>query len=95
LDHLIALDYVDTPLIKAAGSFIPTQTIYECGGYWINNEGRLQAADALIAGGEPIEITSAGDHPPRIFEKRIPGSGPLPAWQVMLALAGENDECAD
>ncbi|MGD9308950.1 MAG: NADH-quinone oxidoreductase subunit NuoG, partial [Desulfosarcina sp.] len=94
LDHLIVLDYVDTPLIKAAGSFIPTQTIYECGGSWINNEGRLQAADALIAGGEPIEITSAGDHPPRIFEKRIPGSGPLPAWQAMLALAGDEDESA-
>jgi NADH-quinone oxidoreductase subunit G len=96
LDHAVVLDYIATPLVNASGFFIPTQTIYECGGHWINNEGRLQAADALIAGGEPIEFTGAGDHPPRVFEKRIPGSGPLPAWQAVLTLAGDGgDRAAD
>jgi NADH-quinone oxidoreductase subunit G len=94
LEHLTVLDYVDTPLVQVADAFIPTQTIYESGGSWINNEGRLQTADALIAGGEPIAITGAGDHPPRIFEKSTPGGAPLPAWQGLLALAGDNDDLA-
>jgi NADH dehydrogenase/NADH:ubiquinone oxidoreductase subunit G len=28
-----------------ASYFIPTQPIYESGGHWINQEGRLQVAD--------------------------------------------------
>jgi NADH-quinone oxidoreductase subunit G len=92
--HLTVLDYLDTPLVEAASAFVPTQTIYESGGSWINNEGRLQAADALIAGGEPIATTAAGDHPPRMFEKSTPGSAPLPAWQALLALAGDTDDRA-
>ncbi|MFO7716785.1 2Fe-2S iron-sulfur cluster-binding protein [Desulfosarcina sp.] len=89
LEHLVVLDYVDTPLNGQADYFVPTQTIYECGGHWINQEGRLQAADAVMAGGEPIEITGRRDHPPRVFDSRIPGGAPMPAWQAMEALVGE------
>jgi NADH-quinone oxidoreductase subunit G len=89
LAHLVVLDYMDTPLNGAAAYFLPTQPIYECGGHWINQEGRLQAADAVMAGGEPIEITGGRDHPPRVFGSRIPGGEPIPAWQAVAALAGD------
>jgi NADH-quinone oxidoreductase subunit G len=87
LDHLMVLDYVDSPLNREAGHFIPTQPIYESGGHWINQEGRLQAATATMVGGEPIEFTGGLDHPPRVFDRRIPGDEPLAAWQAMTVLA--------
>jgi len=89
LDHLVLLDYVDSPLNHEAGHFIPTQPLYESGGHWINQEGRLQAASSLMAGGEPIEVTGALNHPPRVFDARIPGDEPIAAWQALTALAGE------
>ncbi len=87
LDHLVLLDYVDSPLNHEAGHFIPTQPLYESGGHWINQEGRLQAASAVMAGGEPIEVTGGMDHPPRLFDTRIPGDEPLAAWRAVTALA--------
>lgn len=91
LDHLVVLDYVDSPLNREAGHFIPTQPLYESGGHWINQEGRLQAASPVMAGGEPIEITGGSDHPPRVFDRRIPGDEPLAAWRAVAALAGEDE----
>jgi NADH-quinone oxidoreductase subunit G len=88
LDHMILLDYVDSPLNLTADHFIPTQPIYESGGHWINQEGRLQAASAVMAGGEPIEISGDLDHPPREFGKEIPGGEPMAAWKVVAALTG-------
>ncbi len=87
LDHLVVLDYVDSPLNHAADHFIPTQPLYEGGGHWINQEGRLQAASAVMAGGEPIAVTGGLDHPPRVFDTRIPGDEPLAAWRAVTTLA--------
>lgn len=87
LDHLVLLDYVNSPLNHEASYFIPTQPIYESGGHWINQEGRLQGASAVMAGGEAIEITGELDHPPRVFESHIPGSEQLAAWRAVAALA--------
>ena len=87
LDHLVLLDYINSPMSHEANYFIPTQPIYESGGHWINQEGRLQVAAAVIAGGEPIEITGGLDHPPRVFESRIPFDEPLAAWRAVAALA--------
>jgi NADH-quinone oxidoreductase subunit G len=95
LDHLVILDHVPSPLMEKADAFIPTQNIYESGGHWINNEGRLLAADSLIAGGEPIDVSGGGDHPPRVFDHRIPGSGPLPAFQALAALSEGPDQTAE
>lgn len=86
LEHLVVLDYVDSPLNSEAGHFIPTQPLYECGGHWINQEGRLQAAAAVMAGGEPIAISGALDHPPRVFDPQIPGGEPMAAWRAVAAL---------
>jgi len=92
LEALIVLDHVASPLAERANWFIPTQTIYESGGHWINQEGRLQIAQAVLAVGEPIAVTGQGDHPPRTFGREIPGSAPAPAWAVLAALAGEKAE---
>jgi hypothetical protein len=43
----------------------------------------------VIAGGEPIEVTGGLDHPPRVFDTRIPGNEPLAAWRAVAALAEE------
>jgi NADH-quinone oxidoreductase subunit G len=90
LEHLVVMDYVDSPLVRQANHFIPTQTLYECGGRWVNNEGRLQAAQMVLTGGESIATTGNGDHPPRTFENTIPGGDTQPAWQAAMALAGAN-----
>ena len=95
LDHLVVLDYLDTPLVGEAAAFIPTMPIYESGGHWINQEGRLQSAAPAIAGGTPIAATGGGDHPPRIFENRIPGGTPLPAWQAFAALTATAETDGD
>jgi NADH-quinone oxidoreductase subunit G len=95
LDHLVVMDYVDSPLNREADYFIPTQPLYESGGHWINQEGRLQAASAVMAGGEPIEITGGSDHPPRVFETRIPGGEPLAAWRAMAALAEDPEKAVN
>jgi NADH-quinone oxidoreductase subunit G len=92
LDHLVVLDYVESPLNQAAGHFIPTQPIYESGGHWINQEGRLQRAEAVMAPGDPITVTGGRDHPPRVFDKRVPGDEPLAACHAVSALAGEPGE---
>ena len=49
----------------------------------------MQAASTVMAGGETIEVTGALDHPPRVFDARIPGDEPIAAWQALTALAGE------
>jgi NADH-quinone oxidoreductase subunit G len=83
LDLLVVMDYLASELVDRADIFIPTQTLYEAGGHCLNNEGRLQEARAVIAGGRPIAETGRGDHPPRIFEDRIPGDGPQAADAVL------------
>ena len=87
LDHLVVLDDLDSPLNHGAGQFLPTQPIYESGGHWINQEGRLQAADAVMAPGDSIAAAGDGDHPPRAFGRRVPGDDPLPAWRAVASLA--------
>ena len=90
LDHLVSLDYVNSPLNHEASYFIPTQPIYESGGHWINQEGRLQGASTVMAGGDTIEVTGGLDHPPRVFESHIPGSEQLAAWRALAALTEEH-----
>ncbi len=90
LDHLILLDYVNSPLIREASYFVPTQPLYESGGHWINQEGRLQVASAVMAGGDTIEVTGGMDHPPRVFESRIPAGEPLAAWRAVAALIDDH-----
>jgi NADH-quinone oxidoreductase subunit G len=87
LELMILLDHVVSPLVEKAHLFLPTQTIYEAGGHWINQEGRLEPARPALKGGTSIEIDGQGDHPPRIFQKEIPGGAPGEAWRLLSALA--------
>lgn len=52
----------------------------------------MQAASAVIAGGESIAVTGGLDHPPRVFDTRIPGADPIAAWQAVAALSEESGE---
>lgn len=87
-EALIVLDYLDTRLARRAHVFLPTQTLYESGGIFINQEGRAQASAAAFGGGAPVRETGGG-HPPRVYRAAPPGGDPQPAGQILLRLAGE------
>jgi NADH-quinone oxidoreductase subunit G len=81
LDLLVVLDHIASPLARQAHILLPTQTVYEAGGRWINQEGRIQTAHPALAGGEPVALTGNQGHPPRLFQSDIPGGAPAPAWR--------------
>ncbi len=87
LGLLIVLDYLDSRVVRKAQIFIPSATLYETGGGFINQEGRLQAAPDLFKGGLPIEQTGGGSHPPRVYGTGIPGADTPPAWRLLSGLS--------
>ncbi len=95
LELLIVLDYVASPLAQQADIFLPTQTVYEAGGSWINQEGRLQSAQPVLAGGASIDAVGRGDHPPRRFGDTLPEGSPAAAWKLLPALTGQSDDTND
>jgi NADH-quinone oxidoreductase subunit G len=92
LEIVVALDCLDSATTRRAGVLLPTQTVYESGGTFVNNEGRVQDSPPALAGGAPVLETGAGDHPPRVFGLGLPGSDPQPSWRVLSGLAGDADE---
>ncbi|WP_054699573.1 hypothetical protein [Desulfosarcina cetonica] len=94
LEQVVVMDYLASPLNSVARHFIPTQTVYEYGGRWINQEGRLQSAMPVMTGGEPLSMTGGGDHPPRVFGPTIPGDDPMVAWRALTQLAGDDPATA-
>ncbi len=89
LDLLVVIHYLDISLASRADYFLPATTIYETGGLYLNQEGRLQTAPAAVAGGRPIQQTGGGAHPPRQYNRGIPGDTPQEAWRLLLQLCGE------
>jgi NADH-quinone oxidoreductase subunit G len=87
LELLVVLDYLDSPAARRAHVFLPTQTIYEAGGYFVNQEGRVQSTPPVYLGGTPVTQTGGGDHPPRIYGAGLAGSDPQPAWRIMAQLS--------
>jgi NADH-quinone oxidoreductase subunit G len=87
LDLLFVVDYVATRTAARASILLPAETLYEAGGCFVNQEGRLQRALPAYRGGTPIVETGGGDHPPRIFRADIPGGEPRPAWEILAELA--------
>jgi NADH-quinone oxidoreductase subunit G len=87
LDLLVVMDYVDSAAAKKAHILLPTTTLYETGGVFINQEGRLQAARETYRGGIAIARTGAGGRPPRIYGSDAPGSEARVAWQILAELA--------
>jgi NADH-quinone oxidoreductase subunit G len=92
LDVLVVLDYLDSRGVRDADVFLPTMTLYEAGGFFINQEGRVQKVPAAFQGGRSIVQVSGGSHPPRSFREDIPGHEARPAWQALEGLAEGTSE---
>jgi NADH-quinone oxidoreductase subunit G len=88
LDVLVVMDYLGTETVKRADIFLPTTTVYESGGLFVNQEGRLQSAPQALQGGLSIKVAGDGLHPPRVYGAGMPGAGPAPARQLLSALGG-------
>jgi NADH-quinone oxidoreductase subunit G len=88
LDLLVVMDCVNTQTAQAADIFIPAATLFEAGGTYINQEGRIQRAKKVFKGGIPILQTGKGGHPPRFFSHDIPGSDVLAAWLALGEISG-------
>jgi NADH-quinone oxidoreductase subunit G len=83
LELLVALDYVHTDHSALADIYIPTRTVFETGGIYVNQEGRAQAAVPVHNGGIPISQTGQGGHPPRFFRRDTPGADAQTAWKIL------------
>jgi NADH-quinone oxidoreductase subunit G len=86
LELLVVLDYVNSSTAQRAHIFLPTSTLFEAGGVFINQEGRAQATGRVYLGGTPIAQVSGGSHPPRIYGSEIPGGEPRAGWQALAEL---------
>jgi NADH-quinone oxidoreductase subunit G len=87
LDLLVVLDYIHSEVAKRAHIIIPTETLFEAGGVFINQEGRAQMALPVYRGGVPILQSGAGSHPPRDYAAGAAGGDSLPAWLALALLA--------
>ena len=87
LDLLVVLDYLESTAVQKAHVFLPTLTLYEAGGMFINQEGRLQDAPAAYGGGISIAQIGAGSHPPRVYGSKIPGGEARAASQFLEQIA--------
>jgi NADH-quinone oxidoreductase subunit G len=88
LDLLIVLDYLPSQSVKQAHILLPTVTLFEkMHSCFANQEGRVQNASPIHAGGIPLSQISHGLHPPRTFLKHIPGGEPKAAGDVLSELA--------
>ena len=86
LELLVVMDYVNSDVAQKADIFLPTTTLYETGGVYVNQEGRAQAVGPAYRGGIPIAQAGDGDHPPRVYGTGIPGAEPQAAWQALASL---------
>jgi len=94
LDLLIVLDHLATTVGDQAQILLPTATIYESGGLYLNHEGRLQQSWPAYRGGVSIAQTGGGGHPPRVYSNGIPGADPSPAWHLLAQLGPEPPQAA-
>ncbi len=85
LDLLVVLDHVDSAMARRAHVLLPTESVFEAGGTFVNQEGRAQRAAPAQRAGVPISQSGGGSHPPRDYETGSAGEDIRPAW---LALAG-------
>lgn len=89
LELLAVFDHLPTSSVAAAAIFLPTRTLYESGGTFINNEGRMQAFAPVLEPGIPLAVTGGGGHPLRQFEETPPGSAPRSAVDILQWLLKE------
>ncbi len=87
LDFLVVLDYLPTPAVEKAHVVLPTATVFETDGRYMNQEGRIQKAWAVHRAGTPLSRIGKGGHPPRHHLDHVPGGGLMAAGEVLGALA--------
>jgi NADH-quinone oxidoreductase subunit G len=92
LELLVVMDYLNSAAVRKAHIFLPTTTVFETGGVFINQEGRAQAARQAYRGGIPIAQTGGGDHPPRVYATGIPKAESEAAWQVLANLIDAEEQ---
>jgi NADH-quinone oxidoreductase subunit G len=88
LDLLAAMDYLPTSVVGRAHIVLPTCTVFERGGSFINQEGRVQRVEPVHEGGVPVHQVSGGGHPPRVFSHEVPGGEIEAAWRTAVEVAG-------
>lgn len=86
LQSLVVCDCVPSALAERAHIFLPSRSVFETDGHFVNNEGRLQRSAMIFDGGEPLSQTGHGSHPPRTFTNAVPGNDPEPAWKIALSV---------
>jgi NADH-quinone oxidoreductase subunit G len=86
LEFLVVLDYLPSRVAGQAHVFLPTTPLFESRSSFVNQEGRVQFAQAVHSGGIPLLQTGEGDHPPRLYGVGIPGGEPRPAWMILAEL---------
>ena len=95
LELLICMDYLPTQTAAAAHVFLPSQTVFEAGGSFINQEGRLQTAAPVHACGLPMGETLETDVPV-VVTKTAPGdqtpttSAPHPPRRYSTVVPGSD-----
>lgn len=87
LELLVVLDYLPSATLARADILLPTATVFESGGSFVNQGGLLQYAAPVHRGGIPIVRTGEGSHPPRLFSNEIPGGEPQSAGLALQQLA--------
>jgi NADH-quinone oxidoreductase subunit G len=86
LDLLVVMDYMNSEAAQNAHIFLPTTTMYESGGVYINQEARVQVAQPAYRGGMPITLSGGGNHPPRAYDTGNPDNEPASARQLLAYL---------
>lgn len=86
LQLLVVLDYLPSGTAALAQVLLPTRTVYESGGLYVNQEGRLQAAMAVFHGGTPLRQLTLGTHASHDPGQNIPGGAPLALWDLLTGL---------
>ncbi len=87
LELFLVMDYVPSRAAKEAHIFLPTRTLFEMEASFVNQEGRIQFTTPVYQGGIPVSQINGGNHPPRTFQRDIPGGEPEPAWETLARLA--------
>lgn len=91
LELLVAVDCLPSETLRSAHIVIPTSTLFESGGSYVNQEGRVQYAEPVYKGGVPIGQAGGGSHPRRAYGVGVPGADPRSAPLILAALEGDAD----
>ncbi|MFO8082756.1 MAG: NADH-quinone oxidoreductase subunit NuoG [Desulfobacterales bacterium] len=89
LDLFVVMDYLPSPTMRRADIFIPSKTVFESGGSFINQEGRIQYASPIHRGGVPVYQNSKGSHPERLYGLGVPGKDPEACWEILAEFSGK------